>query len=258
MTKVTTIKTDPEFDMLIQPYIGPALVTQKKKLRKNKDLRYIDVYNNSLIMDTQKLCVLQALNYEYKIKNHDFADKDAACLAICITQLSRTDLTTSYRKFLIGREFHYRQQVQKNMHLAKADTKCRIATTIGQQYSLASASIYRYSSFSEALTNIYINDPALAKEILMDICTISLGNIVELSRLKTDELHAVSKAYFSADQHKITHDFIRFEAMQRYNTSDKNPVDHEKEKKLIDGAFGSWGSGDEGAGQEANVHPTTL
>lgn len=66
----------------------------------------------------------------------------------------------------------------------------------------------------------------------MDICTISLDNIVELSRLKTDELHAVSKAYFSADQHKITHDFIRFEAMQRYNTSDKNPVDHEKEKKL--------------------------
>lgn len=232
MTENKEYKTDPEFDVLIQPYSDEELKTITEKLKRGDTLRVVHLWQGTFLMNNAMYKLLEKLDLSYITKNHNFARKEQTALHICLTQAKREDLTATYRKFLIGKEFYYRNIAQKNSYDENSNTKCRLSTEVGNKYDVTGCSVLRYSIFADAVTNIYLKDQSMALLILMDKCHISHDNVIEISRLKTDEVHAVYKALMKkdGDTPRISLSFIRSEVKQRYVTKVKRPMEYEQER----------------------------
>lgn len=232
MTENVEYKSDPEFDIMIQPYSDEELKAITDKLKNGDILRVVHLWQGSIVMNTAMYKMLEKMKLSYITKNHNYAWKEQAALSICLRQAKREDLTPTYKKFLIGKEFFYRNLAQKNSFDENSNTKCRLSTTIGNKYDITGCSVTRYCTFADAITNIYLKDEAMALLILMDKCRISHDNVIEISRLKTDEVHAVYKALMKKDDEvpKVTLSFIRSEVKQRYVTKVKRPMEYEQDR----------------------------
>lgn len=223
MMENTQYKTDPEFDVLIQPYDKEGISAISQTLIEDESKRIIHVWQGTYIMNHSVFNLLNKLGLSYITKNHSFAGKSQAVLYICLSELKRTDLTPTYKKFLIGREFYYRNIMQKNSY-PEEKSKCRLSTTVGIKYGITGGSVTRYSSFSESLMDLYSMHTEMALLILLEKCKASYDCVREFSRLKPDEINAVYKSVLSSNINKISLSFIRSEACQRYVPKGKSSV----------------------------------
>ena len=230
MAETNDYKMDPEFDILVQPYGDDDINALKAKLKGEDVMRVLHVWQGTYILNNTDYNLMQKMDLSYVVKNHNFPEKAQAALYVCLREAKREDLSPTYKKFLIGKEFYYRNILQKNVSSAVTNTKCRLSTSIGNKYDITGCSVTRYCTFAGALTNIYMKDPDMALFILMDKCRISHDNVIEISRLKTDEVHAVYKAFKKIVMPKITLDLIRAEVKQRYVNKVKHPIQYEQER----------------------------
>ena len=227
--EIKTFNNDPEFDILIQPYSGENLEKVKKALSEDESLRVIHVLDNTVMMDNEKYKIINELNLSYQVHNHYFPNKLQAALYICLHQLKRPDLTDGYRKFLIGEEFYLRKEIKTICHEIK-DNKSRLSMEVGQTYNLSGCSIIRYSNFASAYFSMYSKDKDFTINLLLEKYKFSYETLIELSRLKTDELRAVAKAMDKSDTKRITLGFIRAEVKHRYSSKFKLPAQYEEDR----------------------------
>lgn len=203
------IKTDSLFQRLIQPISAKELDNSITTFQNNHETIVIRIWNNTHLCDKNLYDTCCTQNIPYQIKTLTFNDYNAAAFYICKRQLLRTDLTNEYRKYLIGQAFHYRSQYISDDD--QINTKQAIALQICNEFYISAGTVLKYSLYSSAMDFIFEHCESLAKAILLGKVKISHENMIELSRLRPEEIRSIEKSVTQEELDHLTLSYIRNE-----------------------------------------------
>lgn len=200
--ELMSLSTDKMLERLIQPYSEKEIIVLKEMLDSKRETQTIRTWNGKHLNDEQiyKLCV--EMGIEVNLKNYNFSGFNIAAVYVCKNQLLRPELTNEYKKYLIGKEFNYSYEMENRGSVKTLASKTKVANTIGSRMFMAGGTVIKYGVYAEAVDCIFDGDENFAQEILLGHILVSHENVIELSRIKTEEIRAVAN---SAKKHKIDH-----------------------------------------------------
>ncbi len=194
---------------LIQPYSEDSIDSLKKTLVEDPSLRVIHVWNGSHLDDIEAYKICQECNLKPFIEEIDFPDLNYAAVYVCQHQLERTDLSSEYKKYLIGQRYCYEHAIKASLKLN--DSQCATAEAIAADLFISAGTVRKYSVYAMAMNNIFDQDTTFAKSILSGKLKISHENTIELARLRDEEIRAVAKSSIEEKVEHITLSYIRNE-----------------------------------------------
>ena len=214
---VCEYKTDPIFERYVQPYDKEAEQQLLATVLEDIDGRVLHIWKNTHLNDRTKYEICKKHGIKLQTKVFNFSGRNSAACYICTKELQRKDLTEEYRKYLIGQLFHYKELIESKDVFRRPVVKSKLAADIAKSLAIHAGTVAKYNQYSDAMDLVYERAPELAKKILLGKVKVSHENVVELSRLRTEELHVVSKAVEENRWEKLTIAEIRNEI--RWNSS---------------------------------------
>ena len=176
-------------------------------------------------------CSPAASNNAIEYIDHDFEDINEAGSFVCSVQLHRSDLTNSYRKYLIGKKFSYEEALFHKTNRDIPNAKYRVAYKIGDTENISGGTVLKYNAYSTAIDTICKNAEELAFHILMEQIKVSHENTIELSRLTPDETRYLSQAVIKQRLKHLTFQDIRHECEWKH-TNNKSSVSRSEKREI--------------------------
>ena len=198
-----------KLERLIQPYDTVKLEQLKQELMLLPGKRKVRIWKGHHLDDRDILEICRQCNLEVYFEEMHFADIDEAAIYICRRQLQRSDISSEYKKYLIGEMYSYEQA--NRLDFRNNDSKSAIAFKIATELYISAGTVQKYYQYSTALNNIFDQDMEFAKKILSGKLRISHENILELARLKPEEISAVAKSSSEEKVEHLTWSFIKNE-----------------------------------------------
>ena len=226
-----TISVLPQFERLVQPLTNLERIKLKQDVLESEDERIIRTWRGKHLLDRERYELCMELHLCVTISEQFFEDWTDAAKYICRKQLESKELHGKYQKYLIGQLLHY--TLLKNGDDEKAEKKMDLAESVGKEWNFSGASVSKYSVYSNAINDIYSQSEELARKILSGKANISHENVVELSRLKGEEIRSIAKAVETENVRKITLSFIRNE-VKLCHIPERGVISR-KEKEEIEG-----------------------
>ena len=100
---------------------------------------------------------------------------------------------SKYQKYLIGQLLQC--VLSRNRDQDNAEKKMVLAEDLGSEWNLTGATVSKYGFFANAIDDIFGLSEDLARMILSDKVTVSHENVLELSRLRGEEIRSIAKIY---------------------------------------------------------------
>ena len=232
--RIETPKVHPELKRLFQPAANDV---EQEGTSSNLPLKTtIHTWKGYALCAPQDYAHAFTSKVPVSIVDHDFEDLNAAASFICSAQMLRTDLTKSYRKYLIGKKFDYEKAIfhKENPNLPNA--KYRVAYKIGEAENISGGTVLKYNAFSTAIDIICKNTEELGQYLLMEKIKVSHENTIELSRLTADEVRYVSKAAIKQRLKHLTFQDIRHECEWKH-TNSKSSVSRTERREQKDSSL---------------------
>jgi hypothetical protein len=221
---------DPLLERLVQPLSEESKDRLKEEMIRDPAAATIHVWQGVNLFDYEKYDLCRSHSLSYTVEEHDFSGIHEAASFVCSEQLTRSDLTGEYRKYLIGQKFHYEEARYLASQPEKNTVKYRIAYKLGEDLNLAGGTIIKYSIYASSLEAIFAQSEELAQRILSGKIRVSHENVIELSRLSSDELKTLSRTVINEEVDHLTFQEIRHEVKRRY-TQVKAPVSRSEMKE---------------------------
>ena len=209
--KKTEYKVDPIFDRYVQPYDKSSSQQLLSAVLEDIDGRVVHVWNGCHLNDKTKYDLCKEHGINVKIKEYNFNSRNSAAYYICTKEINRDDLCDDYRKYLVGQMFHYKELIESGDVFRRPVGKNKMAAEIGVSIKLAGGTVLKYNQYSDAMDIIFERDPDFARKILMGVVKVSQENVIELSRLRTEEIRAIAKVVEEERLDKLTLADIRNE-----------------------------------------------
>lgn len=227
--ELLSVSTDNRLARLIQPYSEKDIVELKEELSLKHGPQTIRIWNGKHLHEEHiyKICVEMGIDIE--LKKYQFACFSLAAAYVCKKQLLRQGLTNEYRKYLIGKEFNSSYEFDDGKPIKYISSKSKIANTIGTRLFVSSGTVIKYGAYAEAIDCIFDGDEDFAKEILLGHILVSHENIIELSRIKTEEIRSVAKCTKKNNIDHLTFADIRNGVKARY-LNEKGEVSRSEKK----------------------------
>lgn len=206
------LKIDPVFKRLVQPLGEDVLKVLRRDLLHDTSPRTIQTWNGFVLHEFEKYELCESYKLPIQTIEKSFANRDHVCSYLCTRQLTRSDLTGEYKKYLIGELFYFEEQRLLKENPERTNAKYRLAYKIGDQVSIAGGTVLKYSTYAAAMNTIFEQSPALALRILMGQTRVSHENVIELSRLTAEELKKVAESALKENMQRLTFSDIRMEA----------------------------------------------
>lgn len=197
-------KTDPIFERYVQPYDKNARQQLLSSVIEDIGGRVMHVWNNLHLNDKTKMEICLKHGINLKVRAYNFSGRNSAAYYICSKELKREDLHEEYRKYLVGQEFHYKELIDSKDPFRRISSKRSIATKIGEELGLAPGTVLKYNCYSDAVDVIFDAHFEFAQSILLGNVKISQENVIELSRMRTDEIRIIAKAVANERLDKLT------------------------------------------------------
>ncbi len=198
-----------KLERLIQPYDAIKLDQLKQELMHLPMKRKVHFWKGHHLDDKYILEICRQCNLEVYFEEMSFADINEAAIYICRRQLRRPDISSEYKKYLIGEMYSHEQA--NRLDFRNNDSKSAIAFKIATELYISAGTVQKYYQYSTALNNIFDQDMAFAKKILSGRLRISHENIIELARLKPEEIRAVARSSSEEKVEHLTWSFIKNE-----------------------------------------------
>ncbi len=232
-TNDSRITTNEQYDRMVQPLDEHNLKQLEFEVVTDYSKRCIRVFRGNHLNDRQRYEACIRSGVEPRIEYMQFDENIKACIYICETQLKRNDLKPEYRKYLIGKRFNYEKLIKKDEK--SGDPVTAIAAYIASGYYLASGTVIKYGNFAESMDVVFDQNSELALGILLGRFRISHENMIELSRLRPDEIKAVAKSAIKDKIERISISYIRNEVKWSY-VQQRGPSSRreKKEEKLAE------------------------
>ena len=224
------LKSDPVLERLVQPVKDDLKNKMEAEILADPKSIVINIWHGINLFEHEIYDICHRYRIPFSVQEHDFAVIEEAASYICSVQLERKDLTGEYRKYLIGQKFNYEEAIYLATQPEKANAKYRIAYKIGEGLNLSGGTVLKYNVYSSSIDTIYDNSEELAKMILLAKVRVSHENIIELSRLTSDEIKNLSRSVIEEGIDHLTFPDIRHEVKWRY-TQTKAPVSRRERKE---------------------------
>ena len=150
-----TLKTDPVFQRLVQPLGKAYLASLREKLIKEPSLRILQAWNGVLLFEYEKYRLCNSMNLPFQVDEKAFSSFEHAASYICSSQLKRADLTSEYRKYLIGELFLFEEKHYLLSNPDHPNSRYRIAYKIGEDINLSGGTVLKYSTYASAINEIF-------------------------------------------------------------------------------------------------------
>ena len=162
--RIETPKVHPELKRLFQP---AASDVEQEGTSPNLPLKTtIHTWKGYALCAPQDYAHAVASKSPVDIVDHDFEDLNAAASFICSVQMLRSDLTKSYRKYLIGKKFDYEETIFHKENPSLPNAKYRVAYKIGEEENISGGTVLKYNAFSTAIDIICKNTEELGQYLL--------------------------------------------------------------------------------------------
>ena len=213
--------TNEKILRLIQPYSENIIEQMKEILIRSPELRVIHVWNDLHLDDIEISKICEEYQLPRIIENMDFSDLNHAAVYVCKNQLKRLDLSSEYKKYLIGQRYNYEYMIRSSFKLN--DSQCAVAEEIASELFISAGTVRKYSVYAVAMNEIFDQDTTFAKSILSGKLKLSHENTIELARLRAEEIRAVAKSCMEENVDHITLSYIRNEVKWSH-VKPKRPV----------------------------------
>ena len=200
---------NPQFNRLVQPPSEREIEKMRQDYILSSETPVIHTWHRYHLTDQYLHMVCLEYNIPYSIKEMPFDDWIKAALYICTSQLAKDNLSAEYRKYLIGQKFYY--LITDSDDSKQSDSKYRVAAVMGHDLYMSAGTVMKYNAFSNAVNDIFDQDTEFAQRLLLGKTRISHENILELSRLKPEEIKAIANSVANENLDHITLSFIRNE-----------------------------------------------
>lgn len=211
MNSISTmeIKTKEQFDRLVQPLddIGRRHLREEVFLDDSK--RMVHIWRGYHLADKERYEACIEAMVEPQIMYMEFTNWIEAAIFICDKELQREDLSHEYKKYLVGQSLNFLKRSRRDDNLN--DGKYCIASEVAVKQYLAGGTVMKYGYFAEAIDMVFDQNREFARSILLGEVRISHENMIELSRLKPDELRAIAKSVGEDKLDRISLSYIRNE-----------------------------------------------
>ncbi|MBU5679604.1 hypothetical protein [Blautia sp. MSJ-9] len=237
-SQIPDFETDNEFLQLIQPRDEKYMEDLEEDIFDHGCHDAVCIWENTLIDGHLRYSICKKWDIHFNIHRLIFQNRDEAETYICTEQLKRNDLTSEYKKYLIGRLFRADMNVASSDFLRKhpekqpnADgqisqkyvQKTEIATNIGIEYNFGFSTVIKYDVYARALDDIRAKGPEITKKILNGSLRVSHENVIELSRLPIEDINGLKRLLDSGSIDRIGYSQLRHELKwQRLPTGKSN------------------------------------
>lgn len=219
-------ETDNGFLELIQPRDEKYIEELEEDIFDHGCHDAVCVWGNILIDGHLRYSICKKWDIRFNIRRLIFQSRDEAEVYLCAEQLKRTDLTSEYKKYLIGRLFradmnaastaflreHPDKQTNADGQISqKYVQKTEIATIIGKEYNFGFSTVTKYDVYARALDEIRAKGPEITNKILNGNLRVSHENVIELSRLPIEDINGLKRLLESGSIDRIGYSQLRHE-----------------------------------------------
>ena len=223
------IKTFEPFVRLVQPLSEKEAEALPAELQTGTSNPVIHIWNGYHLTDQAVYEICRKEKIAFQTEELSFDSWMQAAIFICSAQLSGNSLTPEYRKYLIGQEFQY--MLLGTDDASPPETKYQVADPIAKELKISNGTVLKYNSYSVAINDLYDTNPEFAKRILLGKIRISHENVVEISRLMTEEKRAIAELIVTDNIDHVSLSFIRSEAKWSH-IKKQAPVSRRERKEL--------------------------
>ena len=223
-----SIKINPRLNRLIQPPNEREIEKIRQDYILSSETPVIHIWNDYHLADQYLYMVCVNNNIPFSIAELSFDDWTKAAIYVCSIQLTKNNLSAEYRKYLIGQKFQF--IVTESEDNKQSDTKYRTAAIMSHELFMSAGTVMKYNTFSNAVNVIFDQSPDLAQRLLLGKTRISHENMLELSRLKPEEIKAIATSVIDDNIDHITLSFIRNEVKWSH-IQNRAPVSRRERKE---------------------------
>lgn len=208
------ITSFPNFERLVPPAKSADLKYLQNEVLNDKDGRIIHTWRGNHLNDKERFELCKELNLPVEIREMVFDSWQDAAIHICNYELKNPNISDEYKKYLIGQSLLYRiQQREKN---GNTGVKYSCANELAHELYISAGTVLKYGVFSSAMDAVINQSLEFGQKILMNSIRISHENVIELSRLKPEEIRSVAQSALRDNIDHISLQYIRSEVKWRY------------------------------------------
>lgn len=214
------INKNPDIQLLIQPVTKDEYSALEENIFDNGCHEPITIWNNTIIDGHKRYDICCQWNIPFSTRSIPFKGICDVVSFVCMQQLHRHDLTSEYRKYLIGRLYQAESEISAreiaHTHMDKplsshSCNKFATATRVGKDYHISQGTVQKYSTYAKSLDAVRSKEKALFYRIIMGKLKISHENIIELSRLPKEDLRCLKTVLEENKIERIGYSEIRHE-----------------------------------------------
>ena len=210
-TNSTVLIVDPKFKKLIRPLRRQEFLHLEHSVCSQGCKEPILTWDGIIIDGHNRYEICKKQNIPFAIQEMDFPCEEAVVAWICEHQLKRITLTEEMRRYLIGTQFECEKEINKasrprhrNQYSSRPEEGStvsnaygyksghRTATRIAEENHVSYGTVEKYAYFARAVEAIRGKIPELAEKILSGQFKISHNALLDLARMKPEELRILN------------------------------------------------------------------
>ena len=214
-----TLKIDPAFRCLIRPLYKREYKKLESSILEQGCLFPILTWSGYIIDGHNRYNICREHNIPFSVEKAEFDNRESVIAWICVRQLARRDIPEEQRRYLIGMQYetekiansqknhsgkNQHNRSNKNYELPYDDFDLDFGRTpsghitalrIGEENHVSWNTVYKYSIYARAIEVIRKKVPSMAVQILSGRYKISHNNLVELSKMKAEQIKKVAERF---------------------------------------------------------------
>lgn len=239
----TELKIEKLFKNLIPPLSQDEYKQLEENLISDGCRDPICIWNGTIIDGHNRYEICLRHHILFKTQQINLESRNEVIGWICANQIGRRNITEETRKYLIGKRYESEKYIQarnaegKNQFSLSNEVcptfrgeppletnRSKTARRLGKEYCLSHSTIEKYGVYTRAIDTISEKNKELAPKILSGQAKISIDNVLELSKLPTQELGRISKQLIRNDRNFVGYAAARRDIEHRRRKSQASPM----------------------------------
>lgn len=170
-------------------------------LRKDRDIQIDDIradiekgntptvyfWEGSVVYHDKEYVLCSEFNIPYRKVNLALKNEAAVTNWICREELTKDDLTDTFRKYLIGKRYNSLIKIDDGRPLFPQGV---LQKNLGLEYSVSTKTMRKYSQYANSIDFIRWDDPKAVLKVLNEDIKISDKEILEIAYYPTGDAAA--------------------------------------------------------------------
>ncbi len=218
------LKIDQEFLGLIPAMQRKEYIQLELNIREDGCRDPIVVWDQTIVDGHNRYQICHKHKIPFKIVSKDFGSREEAKAWICANQLGRRNISSEYRKYLIGMQYDLERCIHRNKSGRNQYSPVQIAVNdegeiearskgdhvtaqrIGEQHHIAGGTVLKYARYSRAVNKINETAPDVGSKVLDGTYKVSHEGLLEMAKMDAEKLSEFTDSLSKTKRPVISYD----------------------------------------------------